>query len=117
MADRDPDPDLGPSVGADATSDHPPQGDPPLGGGALDDPVLVKRRRIAGYVDVGQKVGYSLFGLAIIAFVIGFIVGIQPWVVTLIVVCLVVGSLVLAPAIVFGHAVHAANRADREDGW
>lgn len=117
MADRDPDPDAGPPAGAGATGDDPPPGDPPVDGRALDDPVLVRRRRIAGYVDVGQKLGYGLFGLAIVAFVIGFIVGIQPWVVTLIVVCLVVGSLVLAPAIVFGHAVHAANRADREDSW
>lgn len=81
------------------------------------DPILVKRRRIARWVDLGQKVGYGLFGLAVVAFVVGFVVGFESWAVTLIVLCLVVGSIVLAPAIVFGYAVRAADRADREDSW
>jgi len=37
-------------------------------------------------------------------------------VVVVIEVCLLVGSLVLAPAIVFGYAVKAAERDDREHG-
>lgn len=81
------------------------------------DPVLVKRARIARWVLVGQRLGYGLFGLAMVVFVIGFIVGLAQWAVTLIVVCLVAGSIVLAPAIVFGYAVRAANRADREQSW
>jgi len=81
------------------------------------DPVLVKRARIARWVLVGQRLGYGLFGLAMAVFVIGFIVGLAQWAVTLIVVCLVAGSIVLAPAIVFGYAVRAANRADREQSW
>jgi hypothetical protein len=36
--------------------------------------------------------------------------------VSLIVACLVVGSIVLAPAIVFAYAVKAADREDREAG-
>ncbi len=91
--------------------------DPSRPGGAEADPVVAKRRRIAGWVDRGQKVGYGLFGLAIVVFVVGFVVGLAPWAVTLIVVSLVVGSIVLAPAIVFGYAVRAADRADREGGW
>lgn len=81
------------------------------------DPVLVQRRRVAGWVRWGQGIGWGLFGLATVAFVVGFTVGLEQWVVTLIVVCLVAGSIVLAPAIVFGHGIHAANRADREDSW
>ncbi|WCO67654.1 hypothetical protein PO878_02820 [Iamia majanohamensis] len=84
---------------------------------AATDPVIARRRRIAGWVDVGQKVGYGLFGLAVVAFLVGFVVGLEPWVVALIVACLVVGSIVLAPSIVFGYAVRAADRADREDSW
>ena len=34
-----------------------------------------------------------------------------------IVVAIVAGSLVLAPAIVFGYAVKAADRDDREQAW
>ncbi|HMJ75981.1 MAG TPA: hypothetical protein VK507_08405 [Iamia sp.] len=81
------------------------------------DPVLARRAQIAHWVDLGQKVGYGLFGLAVVAFLIGFVVGLEDWVVTLIVACLVVGSIVLAPAIVFGYAVRAADRADRDGDW
>jgi hypothetical protein len=81
------------------------------------DPVLAKRRRIAGWVNRGQRLGYGLFGLAVVAFVVGFAVGFEQWAVTLIVASLVVGSIVLAPAIVFGYAVRAADRADRDDSW
>jgi predicted cation transporter len=81
------------------------------------DPVLLKRARIARWVDLGQKVGYGAFGLAVVAFLVGFVVGLEDWVVTLIVACIVVGSIVLAPAIVFGYAVKAADRADRDDDW
>ncbi|HEX7132094.1 MAG TPA: hypothetical protein VF228_05930 [Iamia sp.] len=82
-----------------------------------DDPILARRAQIARWVDLGQKVGYGLFGLAVVAFLIGFVVGLEDWVVTLIVACLVVGSIVLAPAIVFGYAVRAADRADRDGDW
>jgi hypothetical protein len=81
------------------------------------DPILEKRARIARWVDLGQRLGYGLFGLAVVVFLVGFVVGLEPWVVTLIVACMVVGSIVLAPAIVFGHAVRAADRADRDDDW
>ena len=49
-------------------------------------------------------------------FVVGFAAGFDGWVGPTIVGCLVVGSLVLAPAIVFGYAVKAAEREDRERG-
>ena len=81
------------------------------------DPVLGKRRRIARWVRVGQRVGYLLFGLAVVAFFAGFAVGFGGAVTTTITVCLVVGSLILAPAIVFGYGVKAADRADREGSW
>lgn len=81
------------------------------------DPVLERRARIARLVSIGQRVGYGLFGLAIVVFLVGFFVGLEPWAVTLIVVSMVVGSMVLAPAIVFGYAVKAADRADRDDDW
>jgi len=81
------------------------------------DPVLARRAHISGWVARGQRVGYALFGLACVAFVIGFVVGFRGWLVTAIVTALVVGSLILAPAIVFGYGVKAADRADRENTW
>jgi len=82
----------------------------------VTDPVRAKRARIAKLVELGQRVGYSLFGLAVVLFFIGFAVGFSGFVVTVIVGALLVGSVVLAPAIVFGYAVKAAEREDRERG-
>ena len=80
------------------------------------DPVLVRRARIARLTELGQRVGSALFGVAIIVFIIGFVVGYSDVLVTVIVTSLGVGSVVLAPAIVFGYAVKAAEREDRELG-
>jgi hypothetical protein len=84
--------------------------------GPAIDPVRQRRARIAKLVEVGQRVGYALFGVAIVAFVIGFFTGFDGPTGPLIVGCLVAGSIVLAPAIVFGYAVKAAERDDRERG-
>ncbi|MGH9086210.1 MAG: hypothetical protein ACRDYW_12235 [Acidimicrobiales bacterium] len=80
------------------------------------DPVRARRARIARLVELGQRIGYGLFGVAIVAFVVGFVSGFDGLVGTLVVASLVVGSIVLAPAIVFGYAVKAAERDDRERG-
>lgn len=77
-----------------------------------DDPILIRRARIARLVAVGQRSGYGLFLLAIVLFVIGFIAGFTTFVTTAITACLIIGSLVLAPAIIFGYAVKAAERHD-----
>ncbi len=81
------------------------------------DPVLAKRARIAHWVQLGQRLGYALFGVAVVAFFAGFVVGFGGAATATITVCLVVGSLILAPAIVFGYGVKAADRADRDDSW
>ncbi|MET0728704.1 MAG: hypothetical protein ABWZ76_10460 [Acidimicrobiales bacterium] len=80
------------------------------------DPVRERRARIARLVEIGSRLGYGLFGMAIAAFVLGFFTGFDGLTGTLIVGGIVVGSLVLAPAIVFGYAVKAAERDDRERG-
>lgn len=80
------------------------------------DPVLERRHRIARLVRTGQRVGYGLFGLAIALFAVGLVVGFGGAVTPGIVASIVVGSVVLAPAIVFGYAVKAAEREDREQG-
>ena len=80
------------------------------------DPVLVRRAHIARLTELGQRIGYALFGVAIVVFIIGFVVGYSDVLVTVIVTSLGVGSVVLAPAIVFGYAVKAAEREDRELG-
>ena len=80
------------------------------------DPVLARRAQIARLALAGQRLGYLLYGAAVVLFVVGFIVGFTPAVVTTIVAMMIVGSFLLAPAIVAGYAVKAAAREDRELG-
>jgi hypothetical protein len=77
------------------------------------DPTLIKRARIGRLTEIGQRVGYGLFAVAVIAFVIGAATGFTSADVVIVIGCLVAGSVVLAPAIVFGYAVRAADREDR----
>ena len=86
--------------------------------GAGDDPVLARRSQVARLVKVGQRVGYALFGVAVVVFFVGVVRrDFTELMVTVIELTLLIGSLVLAPAIVFGYAVRAADRADRDDDW
>jgi hypothetical protein len=80
------------------------------------DPVLVRRRRIARWAEAGQRGGYLLFGAAVVLFIVGFATGFPGWLGATVIGLLLAGSAVLAPAIVFGYAVRAADREDRERG-
>jgi len=72
--------------------------------------VLVRRARIARLAALGQRIGYALYGVAMVVFIVGYVTEYSNVLVTLIIVCLVVGSAVLAPAIVAGYGVKAAER-------
>lgn len=80
------------------------------------DDVLARRARIKRWVDLGQRVGYGLFGVAIVGFFVGFVIDFTDDLVSLIVASMVIGSVILAPAIVFGYGVKAAERDDAEQG-
>lgn len=80
------------------------------------DPVRARRERIAHWSLLANRVGYLCFAVAIAVFVFGFAVGFTPAVATVVVAGLVVGSVLLAPSIVLGHGVKAAERDDRERG-
>ena len=88
----------------------------PVAEGASVDPVLERRAHIARLVSLGKRVGYGLYGVAIVGFFLGLAIGFGGAVGTTVITCLVVGSIVLAPAIVFGYGVKAAEREDRELG-
>lgn len=79
------------------------------------DPIRERRARIARLVEVGQRVGYGLFGVAMVGFVVGFLTGFAGTTGTVVIASLLVGSVVLAPAIVFGYGVKAAEREDRQN--
>ena len=80
------------------------------------DPVLAQRARATRLAELGQRLGYALFGIALVVFFVGLIGDFTATVSQIIIGCIVVGSIVLAPAIVVGYAVKAAERDDIEHG-
>jgi Na+/proline symporter len=80
------------------------------------DPVRAKRQKVAKWTLLANRVGYLFFALAIAVFVIAFAVGFNDAVSAIIIASIVIGSVLLAPAIVLGYAVKAAEREDRERG-
>ena len=83
---------------------------------AVDDPVRARRRRLARLAEEGRRAGYGLFAVAVVLFVAGAATRFTSGLVTAVVACMVVGSVVLAPAIVLGYAARAAEREDVERG-
>jgi hypothetical protein len=49
-------------------------------------------------------------------FVMAFVLGFKGPLVTVVVATLIIGSILLAPSIIIGYAVKAADRDDRERG-
>ncbi|MDP9387173.1 MAG: hypothetical protein M3Q48_04415 [Actinomycetota bacterium] len=78
------------------------------------DPVLVRRARWARLGAAGTRLGYTLVLVAIVAFVVGVVTGFGPVVRATVTVALLATTLTLAPGIVIGYAVRAAEREDRE---
>jgi hypothetical protein len=81
-----------------------------------DDPVRARRAQVAKWTLLANRIGYLLVALAIATFVIGFAVGFSSAVATITIVSLLAGFVLLAPSIVLGYAVKAAERDDRERG-
>jgi hypothetical protein len=71
---------------------------------------------VARLAQLGQRVGYGLLGLALVLFGLALALDLPGGLVSAVVASLVVGSAVLAPAIVLGFAARAAEREDREAG-
>lgn len=82
-----------------------------------EDPVLARRARVAALAALAQRGGYLLYGVALLVFFYGLVFGFARGVASVVVAALVAGSVLLAPAIIAGYAVRAADRADRDDDW
>ena len=80
------------------------------------DPVRARRQQIARWTLRANRVGYLCFAAAVAAFVLAFAFGFTGTMSALIIGALVAGTVLLAPAIVLGYAVKAAERDDRERG-
>ena len=81
-----------------------------------DDPVRRRRAQVARWTLVANRVGYLVLALAMAMFVIAFAVGFNATMASLIIASLVVSFVLLAPSIVLGYAVKAAERDDLEHG-
>ena len=78
------------------------------------DPVLIRRVQIYNAVKLAKRVGYTLFLVAIVAFVVTKIDKPTNLATSIVTWSMAIGSILLAPAIVFGYAVNAAAREDRQ---
>ena len=81
------------------------------------DPVRARRARVAKWNTLATRLGYLCFGVAMVVFVVGVVVGFSDAYATVVIAAMVIGSVLLAPAIVIGYAVKAAEREDRERGF
>ena len=80
------------------------------------DPVRARRQQVAKYTLLANRIGYLFFAVAIATFVIGFAISFNGAVSAIVIGSVIAGSVLLAPAIVLGYAVKAAERDDRERG-
>jgi hypothetical protein len=80
---------------------------------AAPDPVAARRQRIGRLAAAGRKLGFALYGLALAVVFVGLATTFNGAVAAAATACLVAGSVLLAPAIVVGYGVRAADRDDR----
>ncbi|MBJ82392.1 MAG: hypothetical protein CL462_05735 [Acidimicrobiaceae bacterium] len=81
--------------------------------GEANDPVIRSRERIRMLAGAGRRCGYGCFLTALAVFVINYYLGSSSFWISLTVALLIIGSLVLAPSIIFGYAVNAAEREEQ----
>jgi Na+/proline symporter len=79
-----------------------------------DDPILRQRARMARLARVGQRLGYALILVSIVAFAVGLVLDFPPTVAVIVTAALAGATVTLAPSIVLGYAVKAAEREERE---
>jgi uncharacterized membrane protein HdeD (DUF308 family) len=80
------------------------------------DPVRARRARVARWTRVANRTGYGLLAVAVVLFFVALATGFSPTMAALVIATLVAAFALLAPSIVLGYAVKAAEREDRERG-
>ena len=81
-----------------------------------NDPVRTRRARIERLNDIANRIGYGLYALAMVCFVTAYFSGFKGLLVNVVTGCIILGSILLAPSIVIGYAIKAAERDDLENG-
>jgi hypothetical protein len=72
-----------------------------------------RAERIARYA---CRAGYALIAVAVIVFFVALVTDFSATLAAIITATLIAGCVLLAPAIILGYAVRAAEREDRERG-
>ena len=81
-----------------------------------EDPVRIRRAKIARWTLLANRVGYLFVALAMALFIFAFALGFNSTMATLVIIAFVIGCVLLLPSIVLGYGVKAAERDDRERG-
>jgi hypothetical protein len=81
-----------------------------------DDPVRRRRAQVQRLVSLASRTGYAILAIGVVAFFVALATEFNGTMATIVIACLIVASFLLAPAIVLGYAVKAADREDRERG-
>lgn len=102
---------------ADSMTAAPDANDPHRSDPVGDDPIRRRREQIRRLVGIANRVGYLLLVVAIVVFFIGVATDFTSTKAAIIVATLVASCVLLAPTIVLGYAVKAADRDDRERGF
>ncbi len=93
-----------------ASTEHPQPDSAPV------DAVRIKRAKVARWSLLANRIGYLFVALAMALFFMAFVLSFTATMATLVIVSLVIGCVLLAPSIVIGYAVKAAERDDLEHG-
>ena len=89
---------------------------PGHGGRDDDDPVRRRRAQVQRLSLLASRTGYAILAIGVVAFFVALATEFNGTMATIVIACLIVASILLAPAIVLGYAVKAADREDRERG-
>jgi hypothetical protein len=81
-----------------------------------DDPVRRRRATAERLARLASRTGYLLIGAAVVIFFVALVTGFDATLATVITAALIAGCVLLAPAIIVGYAVKAAEREDLERG-
>lgn len=81
---------------------------------STSDDLRKQRSKVAKYVKLGKRTGYSLWLIAIILFFGLFFTDFDGPLVVILLVCLIAGCVILLPSIVLSYAVRAADREDQQ---
>jgi ABC-type transport system involved in cytochrome bd biosynthesis fused ATPase/permease subunit len=71
---------------------------------------------VAQWTLLANRIGYLVLALAIALFVVAFVLGFSSVMASLVVAAMITSFALLAPSIILGYAVKAAERSDRERG-